>query len=97
MRRDAEEGGGVLVHMVYVGMVYWLMVYFTGQRGREGSYQKSRLMVRTLRIRSALFEMREVPSCFPLYCSVHLELSGLTLNTRVQKGSTLVNRTKIMS
>ena len=41
MRRDAEEGGGVLVHMVYVGMVYWLMVYFTGQKGKEGSYQKS--------------------------------------------------------
>ena len=41
MRRDAEEGGGVLVHMVYVGMVYWLMVYFTVQKGREGSYQKS--------------------------------------------------------
>lgn len=59
MRRDAEEGDSVLVCMVYMGMGYWLMVYSTGQRGREGSYQKGWLMVGALVTRSMLSETRE--------------------------------------
>lgn len=72
MRRDAEEGGGALVHMVHAGMAYWLMVYFTDQRGREGGYRKL-IDGKGTQDRSELFEMREVPSLLSsLILSVHL-------------------------